>query len=141
MTEYVLDTSVAMAWYLPEAFAAAAIPWQSRLNTGQIKLHVPTLHYWEVANALRSHVRRRMLPAPVASVIWSNHLNAPLRTIDPSPQHVLSTALEYDATAYDAVYIALAIELDLQLLTAERPSTTWVTKLGKRAISIATLPS
>jgi predicted nucleic acid-binding protein len=141
MTEYVLDTSVAMAWYFPEVFADAAIAWQSRLNARRVTMHVPTLHYWEMANALRSRVRRRTLTPAVAEAVWRLHLDAPLTITDPPTQNVLSTALEYDATAYDAVYIALVLELDIPVLTAERSTTTWVTKLGKRAISIAVLPS
>ena len=140
-TEYVLDASVAIAWYLPEVFTDEATSWQSKLNAGRITLHVPTLHYLEVANALRSQIRRGNMRRSLANEIWKNHLQALLVTTDPTTQNILSTALEYDATAYDAVYIALALELDVPLLTAERSTTPWVRKLGARAISIASLPS
>lgn len=137
MTSYVLDTSVAIAWYLPEAFTSAARTWQSKLMDGEISFHVPTLHYWEMANVLRSHVRRGQINIQLATDIWDVHLDAALQTTDPAIDEVFATAFAYDATAYDAVYIALAIQLDLRLLTAERPSTEWVKKLGKRALSIA----
>jgi len=137
MTSYVLDTSVAIAWYLPEVFTEAARTWQSKLISGEIILHVPTLHYWEIANVLRSHVRRGQIDLRLATDIWEVHLDAALQTTDPMVDEVLATAFDYDATAYDAVYIALAIQLDLRLLTAERPSTEWVRKLGKRALSVA----
>jgi predicted nucleic acid-binding protein len=45
---------------------------------------------------------------------------------------VLATAIEYGATVYDAVYITLSRSLDLPLLTAERSTTPWVVKLGRR---------
>lgn len=137
MTSYVLDTSVAIAWYLPEAFTDAARAWQSKLMSGEVSFHVPTLHYWEIANVLRSHVRRGQIDLRLATDIWEVHLDAALQTTDPMVEEVFAAAFEYDATAYDAVYIALAIQLDLRLLTAERPSTEWVRKLGKRALSIA----
>jgi predicted nucleic acid-binding protein len=140
-TEYILDASVALAWYLPEVFADEALEWLSKLNAGRITLHVPALHYLEVANGLRSQVRRGKLSEALAGNIWRNHLNAVLVTTDPSRDDVFSTALAYDASAYDAVYIALALELDAPLLTAERSTTPWVKKLGARAISIAALPS
>lgn len=136
MTSYVLDTSVALAWYLPEVFSKAARTWQSKLMAGEISFHVPTLHYWEIANVLRSHVRRGQIDLRLATDIWDVHLDAALQTTDLAIDEVFATALEYDATAYDAVYIALAIQLDLRLLTAERRSTEWVRKLGKRAFSI-----
>lgn len=137
MTSYVLDTSVAIAWYLPEAFTDTARAWQSKLMSGEVSFHVPTLHYWEIANVLRSHVRRGQIDLRLATDIWEVHLDAALQTTDPMVEEVFAAAFEYDATAYDAVYIALAIQLDLRLLTAERPSTEWVRKLGKRALSIA----
>jgi len=136
MTSYVLDTSVAIAWYLPEVFTEAARSWQSKLVDGEINFHVPTLHYWEMANVLRSHVRRGQISRKLATDIWEVHLDAELQTADPVTDEVLAVAFDYDATAYDAVYIALAIQLDLRLVTAERPSTDWVRKLGKRALSI-----
>jgi predicted nucleic acid-binding protein len=136
MTAYVLDTSVAIAWYLPEVFTDAARTWQSKLMAGEVTFHVPTLHYWEIANVLRSHVRRGQINLELATDIWDVHLDAALQTTDPAVDEVFATALEYDATAYDAVYIALANQLDLRLLTAERPSTEWVKKLGKRVVSI-----
>jgi predicted nucleic acid-binding protein len=136
MTTLVLDTSVAIAWYLPEVFSESARAWQAKLLEGRLSFVVPTLHYWEFANALRTNVRGGALSADLAEDIWALHLDAPLQTSEPPFASVLEAALSHDATAYDAVYIALAIELDVPLLTAERRSTAWVRKLGKRAQSI-----
>lgn len=132
MTAHVLDTSVTVAWYLPERFAEAARRWHSRLFAGDVEFHVPGFHYWEFANVLRTYIRRGTIQESLAAQIWSVHLTAPLRVIEPPTAEVLNTALEYDTTAYDAVYIALALHLDMPLLTAERPTTPWVRKLGKR---------
>jgi len=132
MSRFVLDTSVAAAWYLPEVFADASRVWQAGMLEARIQFLVPSLHYWELANVLRTHVRDRTLDAALATDIWTLHLDAPLQVVEPPAESVLTVALEYQATAYDAVYIALAIHLDVPLLTAERSSTPWVKKLGKR---------
>jgi predicted nucleic acid-binding protein len=132
----VLDTSVAIAWYLPEAFRAAARVWQSRLLDGRVRLVVPGLHYWEFGNVLRTYVMRSELEADLAEQIWALHLEAPLEVAEPERAEVLATALEYGATVYDAVYIALGRSLDLPLLTAERTTTPWVVKLGRRVESV-----
>jgi predicted nucleic acid-binding protein len=132
----VLDTSVAVAWYLPETFRAAARAWQSRLLDGRVRLVVPGLHYWEFGNVLRTYVLRSELEADLAEQIWSLHLEAPLEVAEPERAEVLATALEYGATVYDAVYIALGRSLDLPLLTAERTTTPWVVKLGRRVESV-----
>lgn len=141
MTRFVVDTSVAIAWYLPELFADAAHKWRSRLREQSTTFCVPSLHYWEFANVLRKNVRREVINRRDAGTIWSAHLEARLHVVDPARDKVLATAFDYDASAYDSVYIALALELDAPLLTAERSSTPWVMKLGARAISIAAPPS
>jgi len=132
----VLDTSVAIAWYLPETFRAAARAWQSRLLDGRVRLVVPGLHYWEFGNVLRTYVMRSELEVDLAEQIWALHLEAPLEVAEPERAEVLATALEYGATVYDAVYIALGRSLDLPLLTAERTTTPWVVKLGRRVESV-----
>jgi predicted nucleic acid-binding protein len=132
MNAYVLDTSVAMAWYLPEAFSGEARRWQRRLLDGQVELVVPGLHYWEAANVLRTLVARAELDSGLASDIFDLHLEAPLTVREPDRADVLATALRLGATAYDAVYISLALGSDIRLLTAERTTTPWVVKLGKR---------
>ncbi len=130
MSALVLDTSVAAAWYLPEEFSERARKWQSRLLEGRIRLIVPSLHYWELANVLRTYVRRGELEAGIASEIYGLHLEAPLECDEPEKGRVLETALDFAATAYDAVYIALARMLEVPLLTAERTTTPWVVRLG-----------
>jgi len=132
----VLDTSVAIAWYLPETFRAAARAWQSRLLDGRVRLGVPGLHYWEFGNVLRTYVMRSELEVDLAQQIWALHLDAPLEVAEPERSEVLATAFEYGATVYDAVYIALSRSLDLSLLTAERTTTPWVVKLGRGVESV-----
>lgn len=130
MSTLVLDTNVAAAWYLPETFSAAARAWQTRMLQGRSRLLVPSFHYWEFANVLRTYVRRAELDVALAREIYDLHLGAPLEVAEPERNRVLETALEYEATAYDAVFIALARLLDVPLVTAERTTTPWVVKMG-----------
>ena len=136
MNTYVLDASVALAWYLNEVFSPAARIWQERLLAGKVTLTVPGLHYWEVANALRTLVIRREIAAELAREIYELHLEAPLERAEPDERVVLETALKYDATAYDAVYISLCLARDSRLITAEKTTTGWVAKLGNRIEAI-----
>jgi predicted nucleic acid-binding protein len=131
---YVLDTSVAAAWYLPDLHQDAAKAWQRRLLSDEIRLLVPGLHYWEMANLLRTYCRRGDLDRSLAEDIFRIHLEAPLQIAEPEPAAVLATALDFEATAYDAVFIELARSLDAPLLTAERGSRPWVSRLGKLAV-------
>jgi predicted nucleic acid-binding protein len=136
VTSWVLDTSVAVAWYRPEAFAQAARRWQAELLVGRARFVVPSLHYWELGNVLRTYVRRGEIEADLAREIYALHLEAPLDVDEPDRAQVLETALSYEATVYDAVFIALSLSTGLPLLTAERTTTPWVIKLGKRVRSL-----
>lgn len=129
MTAHVLDTSVAIAWYLPEAFSGSAKIWRERFLQGKIRLLVPDLHFIEFANVLRTYVRRGEIKKELAGEIYQLHLDAPLEVVNPSVENVLQTALEFEATAYDAVFIQLALQQGAPLLTGERTTTPWVAKL------------
>ena len=132
MNAYVLDTSVAVAWYLEEVFSTSARAWQDRLLTGKVVLVVPSLHYWEFANVLRTLFQLRELQEDLAREIYELHMDAPLELGEPDQKSVLDVALRYGATAYDAVYISLCLSRDIPLITAEKTTTTWVTKLRNR---------
>jgi predicted nucleic acid-binding protein len=136
MTTHVLDTSVAVAWYLPEAFSQAARRWQTKLLRDEVGFCVPNLHYWEFGNVLRSYVRRGELEQELAAEIYALHLEAPLTAVEPDRTHTLANAFEYGATVYDAVYITLCLSLDAPFVTAERTTTPWVVKLGDRVRTV-----
>ena len=129
----VMDTSVTVAWYLNEPCSKAARQWQDRVVSGKVHAMVPALHYLEFANVLRTYVRRRALDEATAQEIYSLHLEAPLSLAEPDRASILDIALRYNATVYDALYIALSLELQSPLLTAERPSSPWIKKLGNLA--------
>lgn len=131
----VLDTSVAIAWYLDEAGCEPARAWQAECMSGRLDVLVPTLHYLEVANVLRTYVRRQEITVAQACAIYSLHLDAPLQAVEPEAESVLRIAMEYDATAYDAAFIQVALSHDAPLVTAESASRPWVRKLGRLAIA------
>jgi hypothetical protein len=61
MNTYVVDTSVTIAWYLEESFAASARSWQEKMLSAKITLLVPTLHYWEFGDKTEKSHRNRSL--------------------------------------------------------------------------------
>jgi len=121
---------VALAWYLPESFSISARRWQGDLLDGKIRFTVPSLHYWELGNVLRTYVRRGELDPGLALATYQTHLEAPLEPAEPDRSVVLQTALDYEATVNDAVYICLALTLNVSIVTAERSTTSWVVKMG-----------
>jgi predicted nucleic acid-binding protein len=130
MNTYVLDTSVAVGWYLDEAFSPSARTWQEKMMKGKVVLLVPSLHYWEFANVLRTLVQKHEISELLAREIYELHLEAPLEKAEPDEKKVLDVAFEYGSTAYDAVYISLSLSRGVPLVTAERTTTSWVVKMG-----------
>lgn len=59
-----------------------------------------------------------------------------LEVVDPDRRAVLDATLDYGSTAYDAVFIALALANEAPLITAERTTTGWVTNLAALVESV-----
>jgi len=97
---------------------------------------VPSLHYWEFANVLRTLTWRRELEEDLAREILDLHLEAPLEQSEPDRRTVLDTALEYGTTVYDAVFISLCLSRGLPLITAEKTTTAWVAKLRDHIVTV-----
>ncbi len=136
MTSVVLDTSVAVAWFLPEVFSSEAREWRSRMIKKDVEFYVPYLHFYEFGNVLRKYFLFRDISREIAQEIFLLHLESPLKIITPNTSQLLKTSLKYNSTIYDAVYISIALELQAPLLTAERSTKEWVTKLGELAITL-----
>ncbi|MDQ1348064.1 MAG: hypothetical protein QG573_1438 [Acidobacteriota bacterium] len=137
MKGFVLDTSVAIAVYLPEVFSPSARSYWERIAATGARCVVPSLHLWEFGNVLRTRVRNGALGEASALEIYGLHLDAPLEIVEPDPQEILEVAFEFGVTTYDAVYISLALGSDLTLLTAESVRKPWVAKLGDRVVAIS----
>jgi predicted nucleic acid-binding protein len=117
----VLDSSAALALTLDEPGAAAV----ARLIASQVsrraRLVAPRLFDVECAGALVKAVRRRRLDEARALDDLLDLLDLPVERLH-SPAYVysgLGLALKYGISAYDAVYVALAAEERLPLVTAD----------------------
>lgn len=119
----IVDASVGIKLLLPEAETELVEQIFAGLNDEPpVRLYVPELFYIECANILWKYVRRFEYPIEDAR----GHLSD-LRQLDldviPTEDLLLMAfdlALEYEITAYDACYVALAGLLELPLITADR---------------------
>ena len=115
----VVDASVAVRWYLPEADTEAAIGLRNRHVRGDVRLVAPDLMVYEVANALRSHPH-------VGSDRLAQHIGDLFGLelgIDPMSETAMTaavhTAFRLGLSVYDASYIPLAERLDTVVYTAD----------------------
>jgi len=117
----VLDASVALGHVLGEPWRARAEHILDSLAAGSSRLVAPWLFDLECASGLVKAVRRRRLEEAYALDYLLDLLDLPIERLEASGIEVeaLLLALEYGISSYDAVYVALAAEERLPLVTAD----------------------
>jgi predicted nucleic acid-binding protein len=116
---FVLDNSVVCGWFIGNQSTGYTEAVASRLLDEQA--HAPGLWQLEFANVLRSACKRGSLDAEGAHEIIEQIAALPI-AVDrdtPGPAAILSLALRYDLTSYDAVYLELALRLQLPIATQD----------------------
>jgi predicted nucleic acid-binding protein len=136
---FVLDASVALAWFLDRPTAQYA----DHIRQLLLKDHravVPALWQIEMANGFVVAERRGMLtPADTTDALHSLHVvmaQAIEHSRDPfSMRHALHAAREFRLTAYDAVYLDTALRQELPLATLDRQLLAAASKAGVEILS------
>ncbi len=127
---FVLDASVALGWVA--ARQASAYSRRMRLRARREPYHAPALWRLEVVNALRSLERRRALSADAADtaidILGRMHPvihEAAMPLVD-----LLRLARKFDLSAYDASYLALALELRMPIACSDGALKGVLTRAG-----------
>ena len=117
MTDYVIDASVAIKWFVPEILEAEAKRW---LDPSHI-LYAPDLLPSEFGNILWKKTRRKEITEAEAATIASEFLRAPITFL--YSLNLLTDALTFahvtGSTVYDCMYLATAIKQRCKLVTAD----------------------
>jgi len=118
MKPLVIDASIAIKWFIPECGSIGAI----KLLNRSIQLFAPDIIRPEVANTLWKLHTRKMLTVDEASRIIENLLSSPIEVC--SSDALMAPAFEIAVatrrTVYDSLYVALAIERNAVLMTADQ---------------------
>jgi predicted nucleic acid-binding protein len=123
MTEkFVLDCSVAAKWVLPEPDRAPALEWFERYASGEVLLIAPDLLLAEFASLVAKRNRRKEISAEQAHQAFRLMTKCAPRLFDMRPHllRALDLSLQYKLSLWDCVYLALALEHDCPVLTADR---------------------
>lgn len=135
---FVLDSSVALAWALPDESNPTLDPLFDRLSTENVI--VPPVWSLEIGNVLLVAVRRGRLAVRDMSRLVRELRALPVEvdvmSIEESLNETLLLSRKYELTTYDASYIELAKRRDMPLATLDN-------KLRKACLSakITLLPS
>jgi predicted nucleic acid-binding protein len=118
----VVDTSVLIKWFKRrgEEFLAEARQLLEEIEHRPIEVHVPALLLYEVGNILL--LKTRLGLAALDGAV--ERLEALPLVVAPPATPLLKRALrlgrEFSLTFYDASFLALAVELDCPLVTADQ---------------------
>jgi predicted nucleic acid-binding protein len=139
LKRFVLDASIALAWFLDDPVATYAVRVRQDL-LGGIRAVVPALWHLEMANGLAVAERRKILSSAdvVRSLMDIEQLCAQaLDTVTDlvSARDALATARGFQLSAYDAVYLELARDEAIALATLDKSLRSAATKAGVELVS------
>lgn len=118
---FVLDASVAIAWVV--ASQATSYTRRIRLRAKREPYHVPAIFAAEVANVLVVLERRGILreQGSEAAADVLGRLDPVVHDLTLGISQLRAVARQFRLTAYDAIYLALGIELRLPIACGDRP--------------------
>ena len=131
-TPFVLDNSVLFGWFL----ANQASPYSDAVAglLPVVDAHAPWLLQLEFTNVLRTACRRGTLPVAASREIVDQVALLPIRfdSAPPQPAALLSLALRFQLTSYDATYLELALRLQLPIATRDNDlvEAAWAAGVG-----------
>jgi predicted nucleic acid-binding protein len=139
MKTFVLDASVALGWTLDNPVPASATRARQALLSGARAL-VPALWHLEIANGLVVAERRGILTASDAmlALLQLEQLCAQALEVEADIvpiRQAFITARTYQLSAYDAVYLDLALRVRLPLATLDVPLRKAAAKAGVQLLS------
>jgi len=139
VSDFVLDASVALAWFVDRPVAPYAARVRQALANGG-RAMVPALWRIEVPNGLVVAERRGILSPSDATLavqklelLLSQSIDSAQESL--SLRRVLASARQYRLTAYDACYLDLAREQRLALATLDRRLSEAALRAGVASFS------
>jgi predicted nucleic acid-binding protein len=120
----VVDASVAAKWFLPEngeTLADQALVLLGKYDKKEVRFVVPDLFYVEIASAIWKAVRLGRVPRAFgdqALVLLTQREFATVPSLKLLDQ-AFQIATAFDRTVYDSLYVALAVQTNSQLITAD----------------------
>src|ERR1700687_4902146 len=120
--KYVLDSSAALPWVLPEKHSAKAIQLRDGARNAVHELLAPDIFPAEVFNALLKAERTKRIKVGEAKPLYASRgANVPpLHSYLPLMPRAGEIASRHRVALYDCLYIALAEREACEVITADR---------------------
>jgi predicted nucleic acid-binding protein len=120
----VVDASVAAKWYLPEnrgELTGQAIALLNKYEKSEVQFVVPDLFYVEISSAIWKAVRARRVSREFGDQALLLLTQREFTTV-PSLKlldQAFQIAADHGRSVYDSLYVALAVQTNSQLITAD----------------------
>lgn len=117
MSVFVVDASLVIKWFIPEIHSEAARRW---LEAPHDYL-APDLLFSEAGNAVWKKVRRKELEEIEGRQLVTDLAHVAVETVPTRSlvEDALGLALTAGVTVYDAMYLALAVRLETEVVTGD----------------------
>jgi len=136
--DWVIDSSIALAWALPDETSKEAERFLGRTSAGNT-FWVPALWWYEMANALLMARRRKRLTEAEGIRLIELYRKLPIQTDMTLDSEIMgrfhALAIEYHLSAYDTAYLELAQRKGLGLATVDRQLRSAAQKAGVKVVS------
>lgn len=119
--KYVLDSSVAVRWVLPELDSDKAMRLRDEVTNAVHRLLAPEVFSIEVAHALTRAERQGRLTAGEAAALWTVVMTTPPQLARSSLllPRAIDISSQMRVGVYDCLYVALAERRKCRLITAD----------------------
>ena len=119
--KYVLDSSVAFKWAVPESDSPKAIRLRDEFQLSVIDLLSPEIFPQELAHALTRGERQKRLLVGQAEIFWDEIMTTPpvLHPALPLTARAIEISSRMRTGFYDCLYIALAEREGCEFVTAD----------------------
>jgi predicted nucleic acid-binding protein len=124
VTTFVIDASVAVKWFLPssqEQYSENAFALLKRYVAGQVRFVVPDLFWAEFGNICWKAVRQGRWSQKDAhtAISGTKRRNFPTVSTLVLLEDAIAIATAFDRSVYDSLYIALALTMKSEFVTAD----------------------
>jgi len=119
--KYVLDSSVAFKWVVPEIHSDKANRLRDDFRKAVHELLAPDIFFPELAHSLTRAERQGRIPPSTAVTLLLDLLSTPpaIHSADPLLLRACDISSQMRIGAYDCLYVALAERESCQLVTAD----------------------
>lgn len=114
----IIDASIAVKWFAKEQGWKEALKLKEDYIARKVNLIIPELLFYELINALKYKAANKAVIFDAINTLFTMQLRVEALN-EILSKELTEIAMQYNISAYDAAYVALAELFDCELITAD----------------------